>query len=116
MESVISRTLPPGEAHLAALAAAMLLAAATADCAARSGENRVESSAAAKSADTPIAVDKLPGIATVDERYQSYNIEMAEPTGGQFWKPYEKMGSKSQAGASSSQAQGAEFYANLKEA
>src|SRR5207244_13581295 len=109
MESVIVRTT--------ALAAAMLLAAATADCAARSSENRVERSAAAPtSADTRIAVGKLPGIATVDERYQSYNIEMAELTGGQFWKPYEKMGSKPQAGASGSQAQGAEFYANLKEA
>jgi Glycosyl hydrolase family 79, N-terminal domain len=27
-------------------------------------------------------------IATVDERFQSYNIEMAEVTGGPFWKPY----------------------------
>src|ERR1700722_7055026 len=27
-------------------------------------------------------------IATVDERYQSYNIEMVEITGGEFWKPY----------------------------
>jgi hypothetical protein len=25
---------------------------------------------------------------TVDERYQSYNIEMLEVTGGKFWKPY----------------------------
>src|SRR5207302_11141273 len=27
-------------------------------------------------------------IGTVDERFQSYNIEMAEVTGGKFWKPY----------------------------
>jgi heparanase len=27
-------------------------------------------------------------IGTVDERFQSYNIEMVEITGGQFWKPY----------------------------
>ena len=27
-------------------------------------------------------------IGTVDERYQSYNIEMVEVTGGEFWKPY----------------------------
>jgi len=27
-------------------------------------------------------------IATVDERYQSYNVEMLEVTGGKFWKPY----------------------------
>src|SRR2546428_3708803 len=27
-------------------------------------------------------------IGTVDERFQSYNIEMVEVTGGRFWKPY----------------------------
>src|SRR4051812_24313255 len=27
-------------------------------------------------------------IGTVDERYQSYNVEMLEVTGGRFWKPY----------------------------
>ena len=27
-------------------------------------------------------------IGTVDERYQSYNVEMVEVTGGRFWKPY----------------------------
>src|SRR6185437_10964597 len=27
-------------------------------------------------------------VGTVDERYQSYNIEMVEITGGEFWKPY----------------------------
>lgn len=31
-------------------------------------------------------------IGTVDERYQSYNVEMAEVTGGSFWKPYPKAG------------------------
>jgi hypothetical protein len=30
----------------------------------------------------------LPRIGTVDERFQSYNIEMVEVTGGRFWKPY----------------------------
>lgn len=30
----------------------------------------------------------LTKITTVDERYQSYNIEMLEVTGGRFWKPY----------------------------
>jgi heparanase 1 len=29
-------------------------------------------------------------IATVDERFQSYNVEMAEVIGGNFWKPYGK--------------------------
>src|SRR5690242_17435997 len=32
----------------------------------------------------------LPRLATVDERYQSYNVEMAEVIGGNFWKPYDK--------------------------
>ena len=36
---------------------------------------------------------KMPRIATVDERFTSYNIEMAEVTGGNFWKPYQGQGS-----------------------
>ena len=36
---------------------------------------------------------KMPSIGTVDERFQSYNIEMAEVTGGNFWKPYDSKGS-----------------------
>jgi hypothetical protein len=28
-------------------------------------------------------------VATVDDRFQSYNIEMVEVTGGEFWKPYD---------------------------
>ncbi|GEN98930.1 hypothetical protein NSE01_07630 [Novosphingobium sediminis] len=35
-----------------------------------------------------IAVAPLPRIGTVEARFQSYNIEMAQVTGGQFWKPY----------------------------
>jgi len=27
-------------------------------------------------------------LGTIEERYQSYNIEMLEVTGGMFWKPY----------------------------
>jgi hypothetical protein len=30
----------------------------------------------------------MPRIAAVDDRFQSYNIEMVEVTGGRFWKPY----------------------------
>lgn len=30
----------------------------------------------------------LPKVAEVDNRFQSYNIEMVEVTGGQFWAPY----------------------------
>ena len=31
---------------------------------------------------------KMTRIGTVDERFQSYNIEMVEIIGGRFWKPY----------------------------
>src|SRR6202045_4122246 len=30
----------------------------------------------------------MPLVGTVDERFQSYNIEMVEVIGGRFWKPY----------------------------
>ena len=30
----------------------------------------------------------LPRLGTVDTRFQSYNVEMAEVIGGEFWKPY----------------------------
>src|SRR5947209_3242348 len=30
----------------------------------------------------------LPRIGTVDQRFQSFNTEMLEVTGGRFWKPY----------------------------
>jgi len=31
---------------------------------------------------------RMARIGTVDERFQSYNVEMLEVTGGRFWKPY----------------------------
>ena len=34
----------------------------------------------------------FPKIATVDPRFQSYNVEMAEIVGGRFWAPYPKPG------------------------
>jgi heparanase 1 len=42
-----------------------------------------------------IDVGKMPSIGTVDERFQSYNIEMVEVIGGRFWKPYESTTNKS---------------------
>lgn len=35
-----------------------------------------------------IDVSNLDKIGTVDERFQSYNVEMVEVTGGRFWAPY----------------------------
>src|SRR4029453_3893864 len=39
---------------------------------------------------TTLSVDpaRLPRLGTVDARFQSYNVEMVEVTGGRFWKPY----------------------------
>lgn len=36
----------------------------------------------------PLALGRLARVATVDPRYQGYNIEMVEVTGGRFWAPY----------------------------
>src|ERR1700757_1921107 len=36
-------------------------------------------------------------IGTVDERFQSYNIEMVEVIGGRFWKPYRNQPAKDNA-------------------
>ena len=44
-----------------------------------------------KRATTVVAPKEMPRIATIDERFQSYNVEMAELTGGRFWLPYEKL-------------------------
>jgi heparanase len=41
------------------------------------------------SAPVLVAPDTLPRIATIDERFLSYNVEMAEVIGGNFWKPYD---------------------------
>ncbi|MGB7549531.1 MAG: hypothetical protein WBM14_17475, partial [Terracidiphilus sp.] len=35
-----------------------------------------------------LAPKKMPAVGTIDARFQSYNIEMLEVTGGRFWAPY----------------------------
>ena len=40
-----------------------------------------------------INLKEMKYIGTVDERYQSYNVEMVEVAGGEFWKPYHLMDS-----------------------
>lgn len=37
---------------------------------------------------TSLTPATMPRIGAVDERYQSYNVEMLEVTGGRFWRPY----------------------------
>ena len=41
-----------------------------------------------------ISPKTMAAIGTVDERYQSYNVEMVEVTGGRFWAPYKDAGKK----------------------
>ena len=43
-------------------------------------------------AQAPIKPSAFPKISSVDERFQSFNIEMVEVTGGRFWKPYADQG------------------------
>src|SRR6185295_340172 len=35
-----------------------------------------------------VSTATLARLGTVDDRYQSFNVEMLEVTGGKFWKPY----------------------------
>jgi hypothetical protein len=44
--------------------------------------------AAAQAPMLSLEPSRLPRLGTVDERFQSYNVEMVEVTGGDFWKPY----------------------------
>lgn len=46
----------------------------------------------ATAATLSLAPSSLKPIAKVDERFQSYNVEMAEVVGGRFWAPYAKGG------------------------
>ena len=50
---------------------------------------------------TLLAPATMTRIGSVDERYQSYNVEMIEVTGGKFWKPY---GAKPDGSADSTRA------------
>jgi hypothetical protein len=54
-------------------------------------------------------------LGTIDERYQSYNIEMLEITGGMFWKPYGLASNGQTAGAPDRSGVPAGMDANLYE-
>ena len=45
----------------------------------------------------PLAPTAMKPLGRVDERYQSYNVEMLEVTGGRFWKPYKEIQSRASA-------------------
>jgi Glycosyl hydrolase family 79, N-terminal domain len=51
----------------------------------------------ARGSEQSVVPARMRRIATVDARFQSYNIEMVEVTGGRFWKPYAKQESAAQA-------------------
>jgi hypothetical protein len=42
----------------------------------------------ASGGETSVAPADMRRIGTIDERFQSFNVEMVEVTGGRFWKPY----------------------------
>lgn len=50
------------------------------------------SASTASAGSASIAPGKMTRIGTIDERFQSYNIEVVEVTGGKFWKPFAKAG------------------------
>jgi hypothetical protein len=53
----------------------------------------------ANAAERSLQPAQLPAIGKVDERFQSYNVESVEVTGGNFWAPYPKPGATPQASA-----------------
>ncbi len=73
----------------ALIASGLLIALSSANC------------IAAPPAASKFTPSTLKRIGSVDERFQSYNIEMVEVTGGRFWKPY---ASKAEVSTSSANA------------
>ena len=49
---------------------------------------RTQDPATVSNTSHPVAATTLAPVGTVDDRYQSFNVEMLEVTGGKFWKPY----------------------------
>jgi hypothetical protein len=43
--------------------------------------------------------ENMTRVGSIEERYQSYNIEMLEVTGGMFWKPYDQASNDRTGGA-----------------
>ena len=58
-----------------------------------------------------LAPASMARIGSVSERFQSYNVEMLEVTGGNFWKPYSATGKA--AAAAGSPAQGSDTPAGM---
>src|SRR6187549_2486058 len=60
----------------------------------------------ARPAPTTLAPKTMARVGEVDPRFQSYNVEMIEVTGGKFWKPYSSMASPRLAPSPSPSASG----------
>lgn len=86
----LTRRLLPGAA--VGLAVALLVACSGGDSESKDSTSTTSSTsptaADAPKADVVLSASKEP-TAELDPRYQSYNVEMVEVTGGQFWQPYD---------------------------
>lgn len=73
------------------------------------------STAQAQDQTVQLAPMTMKRIGQVDERYQSYNVEMLEVTGGRFWKPYKEIPTApaGAAGQSGNDAQGGSAPAGM---
>ncbi|MDQ3846352.1 MAG: hypothetical protein M3342_20435, partial [Bacteroidota bacterium] len=58
-----------------------------------STSNKATSNSNANTNTINIKPKEMKHIGSVDERYQSYNVEMVEVVGGEFWRPYKMMDS-----------------------
>lgn len=56
----------------------------------------------------PVTLDpaRLRRVGTVDERFQSYNVEMVEVTGGRFWAPYRSQAASTEPAAETASVPG----------
>jgi heparanase 1 len=54
----------------------------------------------------PIDPAQLKPLGTIDVRFQSYNVEMLEVTGGNFWKPYSEISKQGSGPANSENSNG----------
>lgn len=89
--------------------AAVVAVASTGIAACRTGDHTEIS------ATTVLLPSSMARVGIIDERFQSYNVEMLELTGGKFWKPYKdiaKLVARASA-ASDSKAQGGDAPAGM---
>lgn len=72
-------------------------------------------SSAQDPAATVLAPATMKPVGQIDERYQSYNVEMLEVTGGSFWKPYKDIAKLQHKGAApaTGDAQGTDTPAGM---